>query len=662
MSTTETPSTSSDFKTELPPEMENLTEEEREEIFSQINEAAAGTRMETRKDLPDFTPSKRGSVFPIVVNLLAVLIIAGAVYYADRYFSRQEEQLNVQADAYLSAEGKILEELKRETERKLNEKESEIEGIRQNLQQIEEERESLAQNMEQRIEEREQQLRAELQRAMEEERSRLEARGMGDEELQRQLEQFQESRREKLEAAIAEYRSEMRQELEQKQQELAEAEATAERILQEANRERQELLEESRQREAELRTEFEEERERLTAQTSRAQEELEQLSEQRRNEQLILDQISSMYLDIKRSLQNGNSQQAIERIDELRELIESPSVRRLPTLSKRREVDTFLLSTLEEYVNKTQRSAGETSLLESAKRVSSVKAAVESAQEALNEDDIYTAQRYFSQALAAIPEIETAHNEVTRIDGLRRGERVEELISLGEEQRDAGEVQAALDRFISAAAEASPYNADKAREAATRLQTLLQARYERQIEEREDEYRENREQLRSRISTLASRFEEVNGALTEARQELSLLEEQSSESGERIAALESRVEELSGQKERTEAELNSLRTEKERLEEQYAAAQKRVEELRQDMEEAAEEMASLVAGSETSSLLRSAVDRYSSFRSDQRDILASGTPMAPTVAKERFERFLRSDEISSIFPGLPQLYEQSHPD
>jgi chromosome segregation ATPase len=632
--------------------MENLTEEEREEIFSQINEAATGTRLENRGAHFEFTPSKRGSLFPIVVNLLAVLIIAGAVYYAERYYSRQEEQLNVKADAYLSAEGKIIEELKKETERRLEEKDNEIKDIRQ----------SLAENMQQRIEEREEQLRAELQRELVEERSRLEARGMSEEELQRQLEQFRENRSEELETAIADFRSEMQQELEQKQQELAEAEATAERILQEANRERQELLEESRQREAELRSEFEEERERLTAQTSRAQEELEELSKLRENEQLILDQISSMYLGIKSSLQAGNSQQAIEKIDELRELIESPSVSRMPTLSKRREVDTFLLSTLEEYVNKTRRSAGETSLLDSAKRLSSAKAAVESAQQALNEGDTYTAQRYFTQALTTIPEIETAHNEVARIDGLRRGERVEELISLGEEQRDAGEIEAALDRFISAAAEASPYNADKAREAATRLQTLLQARYEGQIEERNAEYRENREELQTRISTLSSRLEEVNGELTEAREELSQLEERNSRSTERIAALESRVEELREEKTQAETELTGLRTEKERLEEQYTAAQERAEELRKDMEEAADEIASLVAGSETNTLLREAVDRYSSFRSAQRDILSSGEPMAPTIARERFERFLRSEEISSLFPGLPQLYAQSHPE
>jgi hypothetical protein len=80
------------------------------------------------------------------------------------------------------------------------------------------------------------------------------------------------------------------------------------------------------------------------------------------------------------------------------------------------------------------------------------------------------------------------------------------------------------------------------------------------------------------------------------------------------------------------------------------------------MEEAADEIASLVAGSETNTLLREAVDRYSSFRSAQRDILSSGEPMAPTIARERFERFLRSEEIRSLFPGLPQLYAQSHPE
>ncbi len=629
---------SSSMRTDLPPEMENLSEEEREEIFSQIDQVATGGGLEKRGGLFSFTPEKRGSFFPILVNILALFVMAGGIYYADRFFSRQEKQLNIRSDSYLSAEGKIIEEFKKESERRLQAKESEIEDIKQNLQQIEEEREALAAGIEQQIEQREEQLHNELQAALREERERLEARGIGDSELENRLREFQENRREEIDEAIASYRNEMEEELAEKAQELAKAEATAERILEEANRERQELIEETREREAELQAEFEQERERLSTETSMAREELEELSELRKNEQLILDQITSMYLEIKTALQEGESQKALDTINSLRELINSSTIKRLRTLSERREVDSFLLATLEEYVNKTQRSTGDTSLLESAKRLSSARAAVESAHAALEEGDRYSAQRYFTQALTTIPEIETAHNESSRLSGLNRGERMEELFTMAEELRDAGELEEALERLNAAASEASPYNSSKVREATSRLQVLLTAEYERRIDELKERAEEESERLQSRIAELEAARETLEAELAQRESELAAEESQSSE----------RIEEL-------QEEMSGLR-------EQYATTRRRVEELRGELDQAAEELADLVSRSGSSNILGNAVSRYTDFREEQRQLLNSGEPTAENAARQRFQRFLRSEEISSIFPGLPELYERSHPD
>ncbi|MFP4618986.1 MAG: hypothetical protein ACLFMZ_09120, partial [Spirochaetaceae bacterium] len=483
MSDSESPSISPNIKTDLPPEAANLTEEERQEIFSEIDKAALGRRVETHRDIFNFTPEKRGGVFPLVVNILALILVAGGIFYADRFFSRQEEQLNVASEEYLSTEGKIIEEFKKESERRLQEKEGEIEDIQKNLEQIEKEREALALNMEERIDQREKQLRSAMEEELEAERRRLEARGVNEEERQNRLEEFERERREEFEESLAEYRSAMQRDLQEKEQELAEARETAEQILAEARREREELIEETEQREQELLSEFEAERERLSEESEMIQSELERLSELRQNEQLILDQIQSMYLNVKTALEKGDAQAALDHIDGVREIINSPSVRGLSNFSKRREVDNFLLNTLEEYVNKTQRSSGETSLLDSAKLLSSAKAAVESAVEAREEGDIYTAQRYFTQAISTIPELKTAHEEVSRIDGLNRGERIEELFSLAEEEIEEGNLEEAVERLSSAAAEASVHNSAKAREAAERIEELLRTSYETRIDE-----------------------------------------------------------------------------------------------------------------------------------------------------------------------------------
>lgn len=667
------------------PGEENLSEEERQEIFSQIDQVASRSRLDERRGNFEFTPNKNGGFFPLLINILALLAIAGGVYYADYFYSRQEEQLDVQSDSYLSAEGKIIEEYKKESERKLSEKENEIQDIQQDLEKIKEERQELATHMEQRIDEREEELRTELEAEIREEQERLEAQGISEEELENRLSEIRKERREELESRLEGYRDEMQAELEEKQQELAEAEETAQQILDEARQEKENLIEESQQREEELREQMEEQKERLSQQAGQAQEKLSELSEQRQQEQLILDQISSLYLDIRNALSNNETQKAMERISALRELINSPNVVQMSALSKRREVDTFLLSTIEEYINKTQRSSGESSLLETAQLLSSAKASVSSAQEALEKGDRYTAERYFNQALTTIPAIETAHNEVRQIEGEKRGERVEELISLAEEQREEGNMEEAVSKLATAAAEASPFNSGKAREAVRKLNTMLTESYESTIEENRQEFEARREELRSRINELTTRLDRVNAelektekTLAEREQELedevsslesrlNKLQEENNEADTRIKQLETRItegeskqEELEEEKRRLEGRVEDLRTQLSKVEANYKSVQKRNQRLERDLDEAAEEMAEMVAGSGGNTTLSEAVDRYSDFRETQRELLSTGDAETQNKARKNFEDFLRSEAISSIFPDLPSLYDRSH--
>ncbi len=647
-------------------EVENLSEEERAEILEQIENVASGGGLGDRKDIFTIQASKKGGVFPLVVNIIAVIAMAGGIYYANHYFSRQEEELNLRSSSYLSAESKIIEEFKKESEKRLQEKESEIENIRSDLLKIEQEREALAANIEEQIASREEELRRQLEQSLAEERERLENQGISEEEMQRRLAEFQEARSGEIDAAVSQFRSEMETELQAKEQELAEAEATAQRILEEANREREELIEETRRREEELQSEFEEEMEQLSAQAGRAREELEELSELRKNEQLVLDQISSMYLEIESAIDERKAQEAMDRIDALRDLIQSPSVARLPSLSKRREVDNFLISTLEEYVNKTQRSTADTSLLDSAKLLASAKASVESAQEALAEGDNYTAQRYFNQAISTVPEINTAHEEINRLNALNRGARVDELLALAEEAAAAGNTDEAADRYASAAAEASPANSEKARSAVNSLEELFTARLQ-----------ESRESMQEEIAGLSSRVEELNEELASASQEIPPLEEQIDTLQGEKAAAESRIaalqEEMEAKNSETEDRIGALEEEKsklqsritelngeiEGLESRYSAVREQADRLQKDLEEAANEIASMVSNTGTNSLLLDAVDRYSSFRDAQRSII-SVAGAGSSRAERNFEEFLRSNEISSLFPDLAEIYEQSH--
>ncbi len=626
-------------------EVENLSEKERAEIFEQIENVATGGGLKDRKDLFTIHALKKGGVFPLIVNIIAVLAMAGGVYYANHYFSRQEEELNLRSSSYLSAESKIIEEFKKESEKRLQEKESEIENIKSDLLKIEQEREALAADIEEQISSREEELRRQLEQSLAEERERLENQGISEEELQQRLAEFQEARSGEIDEAVSRFRGEMEAELQEKEQELAEAEATAQRILDEAGREREELIEETRRREEELQSQYEEEMEQLSVQAGRVQEELEELSELRKNEQLVLDQISSMYLQIESAIEERKPQEAMDRIKALRDLIERPSVSRLPSLEKRREVDNFLISTLEEYVNKTQRSTADTSLLDSAKLLASAKASVESAQEALAEGDGYTARRYFSQALSTVPELDTAHEEINILDALNRGARVDELLALAEEAASAGSTDEAADRYAAAAAEASPANSEKARSAVNRLEELITARYQ-----------ESQNALEEKIA-------EVNEKLAAASQEIPPLEERIEALQEELeaenTAVENRLRSLEEEKSQLQHRISQLNGEIEDLEIRHSAAKEQADRLQKNLEEAANEIASMVSGTGTNSLLLEAVDRYSRFRDTQRSLLSSAGEGSGR-AEKNFEEFLRSNEISSLFPDLAEIYRQSH--
>lgn len=640
------------LRDDIPVEVDGFSEEERREIVAQIDQVATSNRLGTSEAFTKFEPEKKGALFPLIVNILAVLLIAAGVFGTNYYFSQRIEELSVQSTQIESAEGKILEEVKKESEQKLKAKETEISKIREDLQQIELERQTLQDSMQAEIEAKEQELQEELRAALSSERRRLESEGVDSEEMENRLEQFREQQEERYSAALQEYRSETMQQLEEKEQELQEAKATAEQILGEANREKEEILKETQQREEELRLQFETERERLTAETSEVKEELEQLSEIRQNEQLYRDQINGMYREIQTALEAGNRQAAHTKIADMREFLQNLAINDAPSIAKRRDIDQFLLGLLEEQSTKTSTSSPDESLLEAAKTISSLRSTVEEAQELQEEGNLYEARRYFNRATELIPSVSTAITQLEQINRQETGERIRELLSAADSSVEEGELEQAAEQFTAAITETAPVHTAAARSAVEGLINIFEADYAAAEAELQAEQR----QLQSQLDRLKEERSVLQEKLLQRDKSSGQLNDEIDRKDAHISELEETLQQKEAQVNTLNRRVTRLEKEQQQLTQRYRKAQEEVENLHNEMDDAVDQMAELVSRGESNSRLRAAVQRYEHFQQRSSALLTSPNTQDIAAAQAEFERFLTSEEMRTLFPELSNLY------
>ncbi len=638
---------------EIPVEVEGFSEKERQEIVSQIDQVARRNRLGSTEAFSQIQPEKKGAVFPLVVNILAVILIGAGVYGANYYFGQRIEQLSVQSSQFESAEGKILEEVKKESEQKLQAKEQEISQIREDLQEIEQKRQALQENMEAEIAAKEQQLRQSLEEALQQERQRLEAEGISSQELEQQLQQFRTQQEQQYQSALEQYRAETVQQLEEKELQLQQAQETAEQILAEANREKNEILQETQAREAELRQQFEQERERLVAETSEAQQELERLGELRQNEQLYRDQINSMYRDIQQSLSEGDRQTAQTRIGDMREFLQSIAINQAPSVAQRRDVDRFLLNVLEEESTKVAAAPDE-SLLEAAKTISALRSTVNEARQLQQEGNFYEAKRNYNRAIQMLPAVATAADQLEQINQQEQAEIIRELLGEARGSAEAQEYGQALEQYTAAVTESANTHSAAAGSAVEGLIEIFTT----QMETAESAYQTRQLEYEQRLATLQ---QEKNSLEQQLSQRSTASEQLGTQIEQKDAQIDQLTQTLQQRQQRISAlseQIDQLKTEQEQLTRQYQSAQRRAANLKSDLNEAVDQMAELVQRGESNPRVRAAVQRYQELQERSRSLLTSPETEDIAAAQAEFQDFLSSEEIQSLFPDLNTLYEQ----
>jgi hypothetical protein len=204
------PSLSSDLDRDefLIDEDSGIFSEEQHEILSQIEKVANENKISVSPSTFSIKALKKGILFPILVNIIALLALAGCLFAIFYFMQLEEARIVVGGTAIESAEGKLLAELKREADAKLAEKEAEIASIQSQLQEISRERADLLASMEERIQTKEEELRRELEAELEAEKQRLVEQDLSDAELETRLKEFEAQKTAELNEKLEAFRQE----------------------------------------------------------------------------------------------------------------------------------------------------------------------------------------------------------------------------------------------------------------------------------------------------------------------------------------------------------------------------------------------------------------------------------------------------------------------
>ncbi len=431
-----------------------IREADRVRILEEIEREVAGARTPVTPELLRFTPRRRGSVMPIAVNLGAVVVIAAGVLGAI-WLSRQREQSVATATATIStAEGKLLEVLKQESEAELAGKDREIADIRGKLAGLDQERERLRADAEARVGARERELTDAMAASLETERQKLLASGLSETAVTKRVADLETKIRTESERQLAAFRQQAETERAAQEQAAEQLRAEYQRSLSQVQADRSKIQEEAARKQADLEAGYRQKQLSLEQDKAAALAELESLRRARERETMVLDQFVGFYRDVRNEIAANRPEAAVAVLARFRAYLDDPAVAALPIMAQRRSVELFLIGSLEEIARARQAAAADAaasqSLVASAGLVAAVAALVDQGNALFADRDYAKAREVYLAALAKIPAVQTGTERLAEIERLAADQNrrvVSALFAEGNAAYLAGDTDLATDRY-----------------------------------------------------------------------------------------------------------------------------------------------------------------------------------------------------------------------
>jgi hypothetical protein len=370
-----------------------ISKDDQKEIIQEINKIASKSKIKVTPELFHIKALKQGFGLPLLVNVVATVVLSISILGLVMLFKGEREQIISAGNVEAVKGTSIIDEIKREAEEELKRKNNEILAIQDNLSEVSNQLDDLKVNMEERISQRENELRAALNDELEAEKERLRQEGYTGTDLDTQLKAFAAKKEAENQALLAET----------KKQEEAKIAA-----LEQSKKEYAARLD---QAQADLKAREEE----LKSKQSAVEQEVASLKAQKEKFDIINNQILGYYRSIKTQIENNKLDGAKAQLAALRTYLDDPNVLNQPDILARREVELFIIDSLERLIVREQQkdNVDTKSLIASADLIGEIRASVLEADKAYKAGNKTKADQYYLNALSLIPEVYRSHTYFT---------------------------------------------------------------------------------------------------------------------------------------------------------------------------------------------------------------------------------------------------------
>jgi hypothetical protein len=392
-------------------ESSGISKEDQQEILREIEKVSEESRISVTPETMAVQAAKKGFLFPLLVNILFVVLLAGGGYGLYYLFQRGETVLMEEGGPIASAEGRLIEELKRESEAALLAKNREISQIQSRLQDIDDQRRELQADMDAKVAAREAELRRALDAELEAERDRLRQQGVSEADIASRLQSMESVKTSEFQSQLDTFKQQADAERLRQEEDLENLQREYQQNLTQAQADRQRVQQEAETREAELRSQLDAQTAQLEQATLEAKAELNKLAAQQEKQNLAASQLTGFYSQVKEDLQEGDYDGALEDLEAIKEYLDDPAVATLPNILQRREIELFVVDSISSLVEGQMQQAGAdtTSLIASADLLETMKNRVIEGDTLFRQGDVSGAEARYREALDLIPEINKAH-------------------------------------------------------------------------------------------------------------------------------------------------------------------------------------------------------------------------------------------------------------
>ncbi len=438
-------------------EQSGISKEDQQEILEEIEKVSKESRISVTPETMAIKAAKRGFVFPLLVNIFFIVLLAGGGFTLYYFFQRGKTVLMEGGSAIASAEGKLIKELKKESEAALQAKNREINQIQSQLEDIDKQRLELQTNMDEKVATREAELRSTLDAELDAERERLRQQGISEADITSRLNAIETEKAAAFQQELDTFKREAEEDRLRDEENLKALQDEYQQNLAQAEADRKRVREEAAAREAELRSQLDARTEELEQATLEAKAELNQLAAQAEKQTLAVGQLTGFYSQVKEYIQGGDFDGALENLDAIKEYLDDPSVATLPNMLQRRDIELFVVDSISSLVKGEMQKTDvdTTSLIASADLLNDMKNRVIEGDELFRQGDTGTAEAKYREALNLMPEINKAHSYF-----LSRGDEAEQVrrqslrnfLSRAEAAFGRGDYTLALDNYTKALA------------------------------------------------------------------------------------------------------------------------------------------------------------------------------------------------------------------